>query len=70
MSKDELDRMAKGQKCAEESSLLFTQDLIFIYCKLDFFRVDLLHALYQKVVINAKKNLCLAKLQLLKSTLI
>ena len=25
------------------------------YCKLDFFRVDLLHALYQKALINAKK---------------
>ena len=62
MSKGELDRMAKGQKCREESSLLFTQDLTFFsinffwlatYCKLDSF--DLLHAVYQKVLINAKK---------------
>ena len=61
MSKGELDCMAKGQKCTEESSLLFTQDLIFFiyffwlatYCKLD--SLDLLHAIYQKVLINAKK---------------
>ena len=29
--------------------------LVATYCKLDFFRVDLLHALYQKALINAKK---------------